>query len=272
MAVNLAYRWFLGYDLDEETPNHSVLSKARRRFREGLFIELFSRVVEQCREAGSVDGTGLYVESTLVRADASGKPLVPVEEIARSQWDRLEETTEAEAGQFISQLFAHQMTPLKTPIAAEEWMSRYLPDPKLTGRLNRRVFPEFVAVTDEPGAEVCEGVDLIGHVAVDDEGVKCQDITLVEEGQLVMLPTGRQPTKKLTESNGHARTYPNQWTASGVTNLFVRTDKPKKDLVKELRKLAKDFDSEFGLLRGWRTRSSHGRTGGPRRARTPTIS
>ncbi len=30
--VNLAYRWFLGYDLDEAIPDHSVLSKARRRF------------------------------------------------------------------------------------------------------------------------------------------------------------------------------------------------------------------------------------------------
>jgi transposase len=32
VELNLAYRWFLGYDLDEATPNHSVLSKARRRF------------------------------------------------------------------------------------------------------------------------------------------------------------------------------------------------------------------------------------------------
>ena len=96
ISVNLAYRWFLGYDFDEETPNHSVLSKARRRFGEGLFVELFSRVVGQCRDAGLVDGRGLYVDSTLVRADASRKSIVPVEEIARSQWDRLEETAEVE--------------------------------------------------------------------------------------------------------------------------------------------------------------------------------
>jgi len=99
MAVNLAYRWFLGYDLDEETPNHSVLSKARRRFGEGLFVELFSRVVEQCREAGLVDGSGLYVDSTLVRADASTKSIVPVEEIARSRWEHLEATAEGEEWQ-----------------------------------------------------------------------------------------------------------------------------------------------------------------------------
>jgi transposase len=37
VELNLAYRWFLGYDLDEATPNHSVLSKARRRFGPGVY-------------------------------------------------------------------------------------------------------------------------------------------------------------------------------------------------------------------------------------------
>lgn len=32
VQVNLAYRWFLCYDLDEDIPDHSVLSKARVRF------------------------------------------------------------------------------------------------------------------------------------------------------------------------------------------------------------------------------------------------
>ena len=31
-SLHLCFRWYLGYDLDEDTPNHSVLSKARRRY------------------------------------------------------------------------------------------------------------------------------------------------------------------------------------------------------------------------------------------------
>ena len=42
---------------------------------------------------------GLYVDSTLARADASGKSILPREEIARSQWERLEETAEGEEWQ-----------------------------------------------------------------------------------------------------------------------------------------------------------------------------
>ena len=32
LRLNLAFMWFVGYALDEPTPDHSVLSKARRRF------------------------------------------------------------------------------------------------------------------------------------------------------------------------------------------------------------------------------------------------
>jgi len=30
VQVNLAYRWYLGYDLDEALPDHSILTKARQ--------------------------------------------------------------------------------------------------------------------------------------------------------------------------------------------------------------------------------------------------
>ena len=34
IRLNLAYLWFLGYDLDEAPPDHNILSKARVRFAE----------------------------------------------------------------------------------------------------------------------------------------------------------------------------------------------------------------------------------------------
>jgi transposase len=69
--LNLAYRWFLGYDLDEATPHHSVLSKARRRFGKQVYEEFFRRVVLQCEAAGLIEGTTLYLDSTLVPASAN---------------------------------------------------------------------------------------------------------------------------------------------------------------------------------------------------------
>ena len=72
----LDYLWFLGYGLDDEVPNHSVLSKARARWGREVFCQLFVRTVEQCVAAGLVDGRKLHLDSSLVRADASKDSVV----------------------------------------------------------------------------------------------------------------------------------------------------------------------------------------------------
>jgi transposase len=69
--LNLAYRWFVGYDLDEAIPDHSVLSKARARFGPTVYQAFFTEIVRQCDRAGPIRGDKLYVDSTLVLADAS---------------------------------------------------------------------------------------------------------------------------------------------------------------------------------------------------------
>jgi len=71
VQVNLAYRWFLGYDVDDVIPNHSVLSKARGRFGPEVFERFFQRSIELCGEAGLLEEGPVYVDSTLIRAGAS---------------------------------------------------------------------------------------------------------------------------------------------------------------------------------------------------------
>ena len=70
-GLNLAWRWFLGYELDEEIPDHSVLSKARRRFGIKVYEQFFARVVKLCEERGLIQGKVLFLDSTQVAADAS---------------------------------------------------------------------------------------------------------------------------------------------------------------------------------------------------------
>jgi transposase len=70
LRVNLAYRWFIGYDLDEAIPDHSVLSKARRRFGPTIYEAFFTDVVRQCERAGLIRGDRLFLDSTLVAAHA----------------------------------------------------------------------------------------------------------------------------------------------------------------------------------------------------------
>src|SRR5712692_801662 len=44
ISLHLAYRWFLGYDFDVPTPDHSVLSKARARFGREVLRGVLSQV------------------------------------------------------------------------------------------------------------------------------------------------------------------------------------------------------------------------------------
>src|SRR6267143_3347996 len=71
LAFRLDYLWFLGYSLDDAIPNHSVLSKARKRWGKEVFEAFFVRVLEQCLQAGLVEGSKLHVDSSLIDANAS---------------------------------------------------------------------------------------------------------------------------------------------------------------------------------------------------------
>jgi transposase len=70
IRVRLDFLWFLGFDLESEIPDHSVLSKARARWGTEVFEKLFVQTVCQCVAAGLVDGRLLHVDSTMVKAHA----------------------------------------------------------------------------------------------------------------------------------------------------------------------------------------------------------
>lgn len=83
--LNLAHRWYLGYDLDEPLPDHSSLSKIRSRYGVETFQRFFEQIVELCMEAGLVEGDELYIDATKVEADASIASLRPRLSLAAAQ-------------------------------------------------------------------------------------------------------------------------------------------------------------------------------------------
>ena len=77
-SLNLAHRWYLGYNLDEPLPDHSSLSKIRTRLGLPVFRRFFEVIVEQCIAAGLVWGKELIFDATKVHANASMESLRPV--------------------------------------------------------------------------------------------------------------------------------------------------------------------------------------------------
>lgn len=83
-SMRLDILYFLGFDIDEELPWHSTLSRTRQLFPEGLFEQVFERVLQICIEKGMVAGHTQAIDSAPVKANASMDSLelkVPEEEL-----------------------------------------------------------------------------------------------------------------------------------------------------------------------------------------------
>lgn len=76
LPERIDWLWFLDYDLDSKIPDHSILSKARKRWGAEIFQSFFERIVLQCVDAGLVDGSKIFLDSSLVDADASNNSVI----------------------------------------------------------------------------------------------------------------------------------------------------------------------------------------------------
>ena len=73
VKVNVAYRWFLGYDLTDKIPDASVIWQNRLRRFNGTDIpqQIFDNIVRQAMKYGLVGGKVLYSDSTHLKANAN---------------------------------------------------------------------------------------------------------------------------------------------------------------------------------------------------------
>jgi transposase len=76
-SLHLAHRWYLGYALDEDLPDHSSLTRIRQRLGIDVFQRFFEQSVDLCQEAGLVWGKELYFDATKIEANADPDSLVP---------------------------------------------------------------------------------------------------------------------------------------------------------------------------------------------------
>ena len=70
-ALRLDILLFLGYEVDEELPWHSTVSRTRQLFPAAVFERLFDHVFAQCVARGLVAGDTQAVDSAPVKANAS---------------------------------------------------------------------------------------------------------------------------------------------------------------------------------------------------------
>ena len=72
-------RWYLKYDIDEQLPWHSTISRTRQLYGEEVFLSLFQHVLALCVNKGMVRGKRQAVDSAYIKANASMDSLIEKE-------------------------------------------------------------------------------------------------------------------------------------------------------------------------------------------------
>lgn len=153
-----------------------------------------------------------------------------IEEKAKDLAKRVKELTDAKPiedyrgpilfeKQAAAELFVQALAPRLTnkATAINAFGSRF---ETTNDKIGRRILPTFLSVVDDPLAREYKGKQLKGGYLVDDEGVKAQKVTLVENGYLKTFCSGRTPSREVKASNGH-------WIAGGASTsqLFINSSK-----------------------------------------------
>lgn len=145
------------------------------------------------------------------------------------------------SGVFFHEIFGHRIEGerLKDPKDAQTFKNS----------VGQKVLPEFISVTCEPLNDKIEDISLAGFYKYDDEGIRSQNVTVVENGIFRNFLMSRTPIDGFSNSNGHGRRQPGYKAASRQSNLIVKSD--NKFTEKDLRKMfideLKKQGIEFGL-------------------------
>jgi len=94
IQTNIAYRWFIGYGLNEKIPHFTTFGKNYvRRFKDtDIFEQIFVKILEQAVKAGLVKADAVFIDSTHVKANANKKKYdkVKLEKEARTYQELLD--------------------------------------------------------------------------------------------------------------------------------------------------------------------------------------
>ncbi|MFB3825848.1 MAG: TldD/PmbA family protein [Bryobacteraceae bacterium] len=131
-----------------------------------------------------------------------------------------------------------------------------------TKSVGTKVLPEFLSVVFDPTRRQEAGIDLNGWYAYDDEGVKAQPVTVIENGVLRTFLMSRSPVKGFPQSNGHGRRQPGLEPVSRQSNLIVESSRRvpearlREMLIAEVKRQGKPYGLYFQDITGGFTATS----------------
>ena len=132
------------------------------------------------------------------------------------------------AAPLLAQVLGPAMNGARPPLAFQPVMEQLLRGlggkSDWVSRIGARVLPQSVTLVDDPAAKDFRGAPLLGGFAVDEEGVRAQKVTVVENGNLKELLMSRRPGPDSNRSNGHGRAAFLNDAKPTMSNLFFTSN------------------------------------------------
>ena len=125
-----------------------------------------------------------------------------------------------------------------------------------TKKLNEKVLPEFLSVTDDPTLPTLANTELSGFYRFDDEGMPAARVEVVKDGILKNFLMGRMPVKNFSNSNGHGRAQAGSMPVGRQGNLIVSSSKTMPDaqlrarFIEEIKRQGKPYGLYFEDIQG----------------------
>lgn len=116
-----------------------------------------------------------------------------------------------------------------------------------TQKVGQVIVSPILTVRDDPTLSHFNGVPLRGYYQYDDDGIKSQNVNIIQNGVLKNFLMGRSPIKNFPYSNGHGRKDLGFRTVSRMGNTIVSAtnpvsfDKLKQMLKDEIKKQNKPY-------------------------------
>jgi len=155
------------------------------------------------------------------------------------------------AAQMMASVLSDALRLHRKPLAAPGGNSPQVLESVWAARLNAKVAPEWLTISDDPLQAQFKGTPLAGHYQVDDEGVPAERVLLVDKGALKGFLASREPVREYSASNGHGRLPGNYGSEAAVIgNLFVHADQTvsESQMKSKLIAMVKAAGLKYGLV------------------------
>jgi transposase len=125
-SCNLAYKWFLGLNPEDELPDASLLAKFRtQRLKEDTLDNVLTEIVRQCVNKGLIKGAGLSIDTTHTEANCTRKT---PERLMKHMAKRIFEGLKEDAGEIPAEVDTDipDYKAIKDPAEAKRIMLLYI--------------------------------------------------------------------------------------------------------------------------------------------------